>query len=64
MEKIKIDLENFEFIFLLLILFGIIISLSNTSDFINFPKNMTPYSWLGVILLIIGLYGVCKAEGR
>jgi steroid 5-alpha reductase family enzyme len=54
--------KEFEFFFLLMILFGFIISLSNASGFVDFPKNMTINSWLGLILLVVGVYGVYNAE--
>jgi len=54
--------KGFEFVFFLCIMFGLLISLSNVSNFSNFPYNMTLITWIGLILFIGGLYGIYKAE--
>jgi len=58
----KINWKSHEFIFLMGVVFGIIISLGQASSFANFPSDMTYIAWLGVILLVVGLYGIYKAE--
>jgi hypothetical protein len=54
--------REYEFIFVLCLIFGAWISLSNSSSFINFPNNMTSVAWFGLMLFIAGLIGIYDAE--
>jgi len=61
-KSINMKWKEYEFLLLLSLLFGLLISISNSQGFSKFPYNMTNLTWVGLILLVVGLYGIYKAE--
>ena len=57
-----IEWKKYEYLFLVAVLFGLFISLGNAADFANFPNKLTQISLIGIILMLVGLYGIVKAE--